>query len=747
MGEFATLTKKSIDTLKSDGIKTFVKKAQGYIKRRNVPAEITGQVYMDVLFINGCYLPHPSRYRVTHQREQLLAFNITSNEVIYEKLTLNLVKQYRLFIFYRCPYTETIGEFIRIAKAHNKTVLYDIDDLVIDEKYTSLNKYVQQMSPEDRRLYDDGVNRMRQTLLLCDGAITTTERLAQELMNYVPKVFINRNVASDRMLQLSMFATYNRDVLPYFPPDKKLSREQRRALAEEKQRIESGKIRIGYFSGSITHNADIEMIMPVLHNIMEKHENVELHFVGEMVVPDELKQFESRIVAKKFVPWQKLPGLIASVDINIAPLEDNIFNEAKSENKWVEAALVKVPTVASRFGAFERMIEDGKTGLLCDSMEEWERNIEKLIVDKEYRTELAENAFKFVRKNAITIETGRSLAEYLRSQMSPNLLICLPSAQISGGVLVALKHCSMLSKAGVDVTILNDGAEVEDIELDGQSLFVLSHQYVKILGRIDKAVATLWSTFNFMVLYPNIVDRYYLVQGYEVDFLDPGRYLRIPAVQSYVSPVPTHYITISKWCVEWLKEKFGQEARYARNGIDLRYFPVRERNLSGKVRIIIEGKPEDKNKNADESFRIVEKLDRDKFEVWYMAYEGKPKDWYRVDRFFQKVPNTEVGKIYNQCDILIKSSLQESFSYPPLEMMATGGFCVVAPNGGNAEYLRHEENCLLYKQGDIDSGVRAIERICHDADLRKKLYANGLATAQSRAWEKLEEEILSLYDM
>lgn len=36
-----------------------------------------------------------------------------------------------------------------------------------------------------------------------------------------------------------------------------------------------------------------------------------------------------------------------NVDINIAPIEFTIFNEAKSVNKWVEAALVKVPTLAT----------------------------------------------------------------------------------------------------------------------------------------------------------------------------------------------------------------------------------------------------------------------------------------------------------------------------------------------------------------------------------------------------------------
>lgn len=37
------------------------------------------------------------------------------------------------------------------------------------------------MSNEELNLYNDGVNRTRQTLQMCDYAITTTERLAEEL--------------------------------------------------------------------------------------------------------------------------------------------------------------------------------------------------------------------------------------------------------------------------------------------------------------------------------------------------------------------------------------------------------------------------------------------------------------------------------------------------------------------------------------------------------------------------------------
>ena len=78
-------------------------------------------------------------------------------------------------------------------------------------------------------------------------------------------------------------------------------------------------------------------------------------------------------------------------------------------------------------------------------------------------------------------------------------------------------------------------------------------------------------------------------------------------------------------------------------------------------------------------------------------------------------------------------------------MMATGGVCLVVPNGGNNEYLKNEENCLLYEAGNIEEAVKKIERICRDKKLREKLIEHGLKTAHEREWSKVEKEILKLY--
>ena len=79
-------------------------------------------------------------------------------------------------------------------------------------------------------------------------------------------------------------------------------------------------------------------------------------------------------------------------------------------------------------------------------------------------------------------------------------------------------------------------------------------------------------------------------------------------------------------------------------------------------------------------------------------------------------------------------------------MMATGGVVVVAPNGGNIEYIKDEENCLFYEPGNIEDAVEKIEKLRKDKKLRDKLIKGGLKTAKSREWKKIEKEIVSLYE-
>ena len=500
----------------------------------------------DVLFINGCdpnVAPHPYRYRVQHQREQLLAYGLSSNEVFYTEIDEKSIRNYRVILFYRCPWCDPVERAIQTARAYNKTILFDVDDLVIDTVYTDLIPYVQGLTGEAKAEYNNGVLRMGRTLKECEAAITTTECLKEELEKYVPEVYINRNRASDDMLKYS---------------------EQ--ALAEKTSN--EGTVVIGYFSGSITHNADVEMIMPALQEVLKKYPQVRLLTVGELDIPDALSAYSGQIIHSSFVDWKKLPALIAKADINIAPLEDTIFNAAKSENKWMEAALVKVPTVASDLGAFRVAIRDRETGLLCRNNEEWVSALEELIENPSLRSEIAEKAYKQCHEEYHTLTSGAGLARFIQKKMRPKIAIVLPSLQISGGIMVALSHAAILQDAGWDVDILATEEKEEGITFRGHTFATFDFWNRPIDASYDVMVATMWTTTGFVLNYGRAERKVYLVQNYETDFYEYGIHLRLFAEQSYNIEKGIEYLTISKWCQDWLQNKYGhKDTAYIPNGL------------------------------------------------------------------------------------------------------------------------------------------------------------------------------------
>lgn len=358
---------------------------------------------------------------------------------------------------------------------------------------------------------------------------------------------------------------------------------------------------------------------------------------------------------------------------------------------------------------------------------------------------LYEDEAEYRDKSLSIMAKAKDLIQYYKSVLPHNIGIFLPGLAISGGIRVALKHACILRESGKDVTLFTLDSRQKWYDVDGHIFPVINLKETNLYGCIDHAVATMWTTVPVVEQCSTAVRKSYLVQGFETDFYSSEDPFYVDANKTYSPHISMKFFTVSKWCQRWLAEVFEQETVYIRNGIELEQFNEKKREFSGKIRILIEGDCEAEYKNVDEAFQIVNELDSQKYEIWYMSYNGKSKPQYRVDNFLHKVPYEKVAEVYQQCHILLKTSLLESFSYPPLEMMATGGYVVAVPNDGNAEYMVDEYNCLLYSAGDLDKAKEQIERICQDENLRKKLTENAQKTVAERDWKNIEPEILAFY--
>ena len=328
-----------------------------------------------ILLIDGVenIIPQCTRYRVLNKAEQLRKHGFAVKVVNLSEFQLPMAQNASHIIIYRSPISPELLRLCHLAKEYGKPVFFDIDDLVFDTVYTDQLSYTQGLNSVEKGNYDAGVRNYGYMLENCDGAITSTNQLQEELKKYQSKVLLNRNLASDDLIAVSS-----------------------QFIKDYSQT--SDIVKIGYFSGSISHNENFELIKPAVKQLLTKYSNIQLHIVGILDIPEDMKPFENQIVTHDYVDWDKLPALISEVDINLAPLVDSIFNRAKSEIKWIEAALVKVPTVASNIGAFSDAVVDGETGLLATD-EQWFDKLETLVLSPELRQKIAEAAYRVVLEN------------------------------------------------------------------------------------------------------------------------------------------------------------------------------------------------------------------------------------------------------------------------------------------------------------------------------------------------------------
>jgi glycosyltransferase involved in cell wall biosynthesis len=221
-------------------------------------------------------------------------------------------------------------------------------------------------------LFQEDIRRYRKTLNVCDSTITSCDFLARSVRLLGNRAYVHRNAFSLEMQSLAEQA-YR---LRFFDPT---------------------RIVIGYASGTPTHDRDFTLITPALQVCLSRHPNVELWLVGRLSPGEDWGNLRNQIKQFSFVPWRNLPEIQVKFDINLAPLElNNPFGQSKSENKYMEAALLRVPTIASPSEAYCTAIRHGENGYLASDGLEWEQYIETLMESAEDRMTMGVNAHQDV---------------------------------------------------------------------------------------------------------------------------------------------------------------------------------------------------------------------------------------------------------------------------------------------------------------------------------------------------------------
>jgi glycosyltransferase involved in cell wall biosynthesis len=317
----------------------------------------------DYLFVSG---PggDARRYRCDHQAEALRIAGATADVGYHDELDLeSLVGRYRTIVLYRVPWDAKVAAALQAARMRGTRVLADIDDLVFDPAKIGLIHGVVAEGPEAVRGAERRAEALAQTLTSVDGVTVSTEPLRAATLALNPSVTLVHNSVSAKMVELA-------------------ERTQRSAKAQDVTVV-------AYLSGTATHDRDFLEAADAVLAALDSDRAVRFCAVGFLNLDDRFEQYGERVVRVPYQPWRRLPGILANVDISLAPLEvGNEFTNAKSCLKYLEASLVGVPTIASPTADFRRVIDSEANGLLARTSNEWREAIAQLVASPERSTKL-----------------------------------------------------------------------------------------------------------------------------------------------------------------------------------------------------------------------------------------------------------------------------------------------------------------------------------------------------------------------
>ncbi|MEQ9218614.1 MAG: glycosyltransferase [Cyclobacteriaceae bacterium] len=124
-----------------------------------------------------------------------------------------------------------------------------------------------------------------------------------------------------------------------------------------------------------------------------------------MIIPslqklEEEMDFTFRVIANKdpqlplknysFLPWNKKTEIedLATIDIGVMPLPDDEWAKGKCGFKLIQYLALEIPAVASPVGVNTDIIQNGQTGFLANSPEEWTASLKKLLQDPSLSAEM-----------------------------------------------------------------------------------------------------------------------------------------------------------------------------------------------------------------------------------------------------------------------------------------------------------------------------------------------------------------------
>ncbi len=303
-------------------------------------------------------------------------------------------------IFYRVPAYPEIVYSIAYARALGLPTFYDIDDLIFDAAVypDPFESFEGQITRADYAGLAYGVPLFRFAMGLCDEGIASTPALAEAMRPVV---------RSGRCHVVANGLDQRND--PFL-------RRPARPVADR-----AAPVTIFYGSGTKAHNQDFtELAGPALLTMLARHAQVRLVVAGHLKLDPRFAEHAARVHQIGFTAdvaeyWE----ILSAADINLAVLLPGPVADAKSEIKWLEAAMCGIPSVVSGTRTYRDVLADGEDALVAGSADGFTAALERLVTDPELRQRIGAAARRKARKAYTLDAAAEVLAGFLPRPAPP----------------------------------------------------------------------------------------------------------------------------------------------------------------------------------------------------------------------------------------------------------------------------------------------------------------------------------------
>ena len=300
-------------------------------------------------------------------------------------------------IVFRLPAWPTVTRAITAARKLEVPLYYEIDDLIFDaaEYPDTWESYGGLLSREDYEGLLYGVPLFRAAIRMCDYGISSTTPLARA---------VEPLVRTGRVFWL---------------PNGLDSRNEGWLLDPPARVRKDPSILIAYASGTKAHNSDFnELAGPALVELLKRRPDVKLLLVGYLALDPAFDQVRDQVIRFDVVPGSEaFWSMLADADISFAVLKPTWATDSKSEIKWLEAAVLGVPSVVSETAMYREVLEDGEDALIVRTPDEWLDALTRLVEDPELRTRIGAQA----RRKAADRYSLQANAARLEALLQPAL--------------------------------------------------------------------------------------------------------------------------------------------------------------------------------------------------------------------------------------------------------------------------------------------------------------------------------------